>query len=149
MNNRVKELLQNTALFGIANMGSRFLVFLMMPLYTYALSTEEYGISDIVQSTASFLFPLLTLMISDAVLRFAFLREEYDIREVFSIGFRYTIYGSVLCVLLTFVFSLTRLNSLGYYVFFVPIMFTANSFAQLLHKFARGKIVLEYRQKLV
>ena len=44
MNTKVKELLSNTLLFTVANLGSKLMVFLMVPLYTAVLSTDEYGI---------------------------------------------------------------------------------------------------------
>lgn len=53
---KTKELLSNTFLFTIANMGSKILVFLMVPFYTYVLTPWEYGIAGVVQTTASLLF---------------------------------------------------------------------------------------------
>lgn len=138
MNSRLKELFSNTLLFAIANMGSKILVFLMVPLYTAVLTTEEYGISDMVQTTSSLLYPILTVMISEAVLRFCFLKQ-FDIKKVFSIGFRITIFGVIFCVLFSIVFYfIPFFQSIGKYVFFIPLLFFSNSLVQLLHKFSRG-----------
>ena len=41
------QLISNTFLFALGNFGSKFLVFLLFPLYTHALTTGEYGISEI------------------------------------------------------------------------------------------------------
>lgn len=138
MNNNVKNLLKNTALFGIANMGSRFLVFLMVPLYTYVLTKEEYGISDLVQSTSSFLYPLLTLMVSEAVLRYAFLKNEFDIRQVFTFGCKVTVFGVIASVIIVLIYSFYTTSALGVYIFFVPAMMATTSLSQLMHKFSRG-----------
>lgn len=70
----------------------KILVFLMIPLYTAVLSTEEYGISDMVQTTAQMLFPILTCMIADAILRFCFIKNV-DRRKLFSTGLRVTLWG--------------------------------------------------------
>ena len=94
MNSRIKELLSNTLLFAIANMGSKILVFLMIPLYTAVLSTEEYGISDMVQTTAQMLFPILTCMIADAILRFCFIKNV-DRRKLFSTGLSVTLTATI------------------------------------------------------
>lgn len=138
MSGRVKELISNTALFTIANIGSKILVFLMVPLYTSVLTTEEYGISDLVQATSQMLFPILTCMISEAVLRFCFI-NEMDHSQVFGIGFRITIFGAIVCLFLSFIFlRVPFFSSLGLYVLFIPVMFLGQSLSQLFHKYARG-----------
>lgn len=67
----LKKLLTDTGLFALSSFGSKFLVFFLAPLYTYVLTTEEYGTVDLLQTTVIFIYPLLTLAISEAVLRFA------------------------------------------------------------------------------
>lgn len=139
MNSRIKELLQNTALFTVANIGSKLLTFLMVPLYTAVLSTEEYGISDLVQTTSALLYPLLTCMISEAVLRFSFLNEEYSIKSVFSVGVKFTFLSIIVCSILGVFFPyIPFFKSLGVYVFFIPVYFFTQSLLNLGHKFARG-----------
>lgn len=138
MNNRIKELLSNTLLFTIANLGSKVLVFLMIPLYTAVLSTEEYGISDMVHTTAQMLFPILSCMIADGVLRFCFIKE-IDNRKVLSIGVRITAIGICICIIVTTIFVFIPIfQSLGLYIWFIPLLFCNQSCIQLLHKFSRG-----------
>ena len=139
MKSRVKELFQNTILFILANMGSKILVFLMVPLYTAVLTTEEYGISDLVHTTSSILYYILTLKISDAVLRFCFLKEEYSLNSVFSIGLRVTLYGTLISIAVSIsLMWIPLFSSLGQYIFFIPFFILSHSFASLLHRFARG-----------
>lgn len=138
MNPKIKELLSNTILFTIANLGSKILVFLMVPLYTAVLSTEEYGIADMVQTTAQMLFPVLTVMVSEAVLRFCFIKE-YKVEQTFSIGIRVTVAGVAVSILVAFLlYAIPYFESIGIYVFLIPIMLAASSFMNLYHKFARG-----------
>lgn len=138
MNSRIKELLSNTLLFAIANMGSKILVFLMIPLYTAVLSTEEYGISDMVQTTAQMLFPILTCMIADAILRFCFIKNV-DRRKLFSTGLRVTLWGFVISLFITAgLYFLPMFDSIGGYILFVPIMLCNQGLMNLMHKFARG-----------
>lgn len=138
MNQRIKELLSNTLLFTIANLGSKILVFLMVPLYTAVLSTEEYGISDMVHTTASMLMPILTAMIAEAVLRFCFIKD-CDANDVFSIGLRFISLGFIVCVLLAVIFYfIPYFKPLGWYVLFIPVVFLSQSLTNLFHKFARG-----------
>ena len=138
MNSKIKELLSNTLLFTVANLGSKIMVFLMVPLYTAVLTTEEYGVSDLVQTTAMLLFPLLSLSVSDAVLRFCFIKD-YSTSDVFSIGLRVTFIGTVICFIVSSLFFLIPMfKPLGGYVFFIPVFYITNSYSNLLHKFARG-----------
>lgn len=138
MNERVKELISNSALFTIANMGSKILVFLMVPLYTAVLSTEEYGISDLVQTTAMLLYPILTCMISEAVLRFCFLKGVNP-SQAFYVGIQVVAIGSIINVFLGVGFLYVPFfSSLGLYVLFIPIMFIGHSLSQLFHKLTRG-----------
>ena len=80
-NSYLRKLLTDTGLFALSSFGSRFLVFFLAPLYTYVLSTEQFGTVDLLQTTVIFLYPLLTLSISEAVLRFA-MDEDSDRRQV-------------------------------------------------------------------
>lgn len=138
MNTKIKELLSNTLLFTIANMGSKIMVFLMVPLYTAVLTTNEYGIADMVQTTATMLIPILTAMVAEAVLRFCFLKE-YSCDEVLSIGIRITICGILLCALLSLCFLIIPFfKEIGLYVLFIPVLFASNSMMNLFHKYCRG-----------
>lgn len=138
MNAKVKELLSNTLLFTVANLGSKLMVFLMVPLYTAVLSTDEYGIADMVQTTATMLIPILTAMIAEGVLRFCFLKE-YSSNEVFSIGIRITLFGAFLGTLLCICFLyIPFFKALDLYVLFIPVLFLSNSMVNLFHKYSRG-----------
>ena len=60
----------NIALFAIGNFGSKILVFFLVPLYTAYLTTSEFGIAEIIAATISLLAPILTLSITQAMMRF-------------------------------------------------------------------------------
>ena len=55
----------------------------MVPLYTYYLSTSEYGMVDIVTTTTSMLLPIISLNIYDAVLRFV-MEDDQENDAVFT-----------------------------------------------------------------
>ena len=73
MNHKYKNLLSNVSLFTISNLGSKVLTVLLVPLYTSVLSTEEYGIVDLIISTISLLLPILTCSIIISFLSLPFL----------------------------------------------------------------------------
>lgn len=101
MDKRYKYLIKNTGILTISNFASKILVFLLVPLYTSILSTEEYGIYDLIVSTVSLVYPILTLNIVDAVMRYSMDREVNKNNAAW-IGFRYIIVSiSVMAIGLT------------------------------------------------
>ena len=90
MQDRTRYLFKNIGILTISNFASKFLVFFLVPLYTSALTKSEYGTYDIVYSSIQLAFPLLTLNISDATMRFA-MDKEKDIRKVSAIGCRFVL----------------------------------------------------------
>ncbi|EGP4927780.1 hypothetical protein FFQ40_002579, partial [Enterococcus faecium] len=81
-----KKLFSNSVIFAVGNLGSKVITFLMLPLYTYTLSTVEYGTVDLIVTTTSLLLPIVSLNIFDAVLRYA-MDKRYDSKIVFTNGF--------------------------------------------------------------
>lgn len=64
-----KALLKGTAIYAIGNLGTKILAFLIVPLYTYYISTSDMGDYDLLITTVSLLTPLITLRVSDATYR--------------------------------------------------------------------------------
>lgn len=96
--NQYKKLFKNTFAITIGNFSSKILVFLMLPLYTACLSTEEYGIVDLVYTSTNLLYPILTLLANEIALRFA-LEKAYDKEKVFSTVLKLHVGGFVLMLL--------------------------------------------------
>ncbi len=88
--NKVRYLANNIALFSISNFVSKILVFLLVPLYTNVLTTEEYGVADIFQVTLLLLVPALTINIGEGALRFGIERKG-DRGSILSIGTKYVL----------------------------------------------------------
>lgn len=68
--NKYSFLFKNTLIFAIGNIGSRLILFLLVPLYTNVLSTDEYGIAELLFTMSELLIPVFTLTIYDAIIRF-------------------------------------------------------------------------------
>ncbi|MGG7153562.1 oligosaccharide flippase family protein, partial [Clostridium neonatale] len=64
-----RTLLKNTLIYAIGNFGSKMLTFLLLPLYTYYLTTSEYGYFDLVLSTITLCIPIITLQVNDGMYR--------------------------------------------------------------------------------
>lgn len=76
MKNKYINLIKDTGIFALGSFGSKFILFFMLPLYTNYLSTEEYGLVELIHSLEQLIMPAITLMISDAVLRFGMSKDE-------------------------------------------------------------------------
>ena len=114
---KTKKLMTNMILFTVGNMGSRLLVFFLVPLYTYALSTADYGIADLVSTTAFLLIPIMTLNIQDAVLRYG-LDSMYDTKAVLSVGIKLNFIGAIVTAGLCMLAALLNLFKWNWYVYF-------------------------------
>lgn len=103
-----KQLAIDTVLFGISTFGSKILVFLLTPLYTAVLLTEEYGIADLINTTVNLLYPIITLAMTDATLRYA-LDKKCSKNAVF--GNSVVIIGASSAVLLAFYPVISTVNT--------------------------------------
>lgn len=139
MENKSKYLIKNIGLLTISNFASKILVFLLVPLYTSVLSPSEYGVYDLVITTISFVFPVLTGNILDAVMRFS-LDKESNKETVARIGLKVLIanillfsIGLLIILLGHFSSSLEGLYGVvwGYYA--------AYSINQYLNQLAQGR----------
>ena len=70
MNKKLQYLGKNTVLFTISSFATKIISFLLVPLYTSTLTTAEYGIADLITTTATLLIYTLTLNIADSVTRY-------------------------------------------------------------------------------
>ena len=92
---KYKRLVSNTLIFAVGTFSSKVLVFLLMPLYTRVLSTEEYGITNTIVDMGNLLIPLITLGIVNAIIRFG-LEKNIRKSDVFSTGFFMILLGGVI-----------------------------------------------------
>ena len=96
--NRYRKLFSDTVILALGTFGSKLLVFLLMPLYTYLLSPSEYGVAELITSTANLIMPLACVGITTGIFRFA-AEKNADREEVFSSGVA-LLGGGFFCLLL-------------------------------------------------
>lgn len=94
MQNRYAYLAKNAGILAISNFSSKILTFLLVPLYTSVLTTEEYGTYDIVSTTIQLLLPILTVNICEAVVRYL-MEKDIDKKAVITIGAKWCIVGMI------------------------------------------------------
>ena len=98
--NRYKKLATDTALFTVSTFASKLLSIFMLPFYTNILTASDYGTADMITTTVSLIFPVLTMGICDGVLRFC-LDKDSDKKAIFTIGLRIVLAGTALLVIAT------------------------------------------------
>ena len=75
---REKSLVKNTIILSIGNLFTKLITFFLLPLYTAILSTEEYGIVDLLNTLVSLLLPIVTFQIEQAVFRYLIENREKE-----------------------------------------------------------------------
>ncbi len=136
--NKYKFLLKNTFLFTLSNFANKLIVFFLLPFYTTYLSTEEYAIIDLANITQQLLFPILTLAITDAVVRFAMDKKENK-KEVFTIGFLIVLSGCILMCFVSNIFiNIPFLRSLWEIKSIFIVYYCSFAFCTLFSSYARA-----------
>lgn len=99
------KLFSNTLLLGLSTALCKTVSFLLLPLYTAALSPAEFGTADIFINTAVLLLPLVSLYAPEAVFRFRAGGE----RGAFGVGLLFLGVGLAAFALLLPLFGFSRI----------------------------------------
>ena len=99
MKKKYKELMTNVGLLSISNFATKVLTFLLVPLYSRTLSQTEYGSIDIIQTTINLLYPILTLCISEAIIRFC-LEKSNKTADILNVGLKTAFKGIIIFLFL-------------------------------------------------
>ncbi|KAF1298819.1 polysaccharide biosynthesis protein [Enterococcus sp. JM4C] len=133
--NKYKKLLNNSIVFAIGNLGTKLIAILLVPLYTFYLTPDEYGITDLITTTTNLMLPIVSLSIFDAVLRFVMDKDE-DKESVLTNGILVSVIGTVISIgIYPIMFSFIKDHQLViclYVLLFFQIFFT------IFSQFARG-----------
>ena len=110
----MKSLAKDTAIYGLSSIIGKFLNYLLVPLYTYALArTADYGIVTNLYAWTALLLVLLTYGLETGFFRFAN-REDYDAPTVYKSAFTSVLCTSTLFALLVVLFQHPIASFLGY-----------------------------------
>ena len=110
----MKSLAKDTAIYGLSSIIGKFLNYLLVPLYTYALArTADYGIVTNLYAWTALLLVILTYGMETGFFRFAN-REDYDASTVYKTTYCTLLISSALFTLLVCLFNQPIANALGY-----------------------------------
>ena len=127
----------NLALFTISNFVSKILVFLLVPFYTNVLSTADYGIADVMQTTLLLLVPALTVNMGEAALRYGIDRSDKR-HDIFKIGLKYVLLAGIFVAFICGIGCFFVKLSVRWYLFLFIFLFMTNCFYEFLILFFQG-----------
>lgn len=130
MKSKTKNLINNTAIFMVGSIGSKFIQFFLVPLYTYSMTTEQFGLSEVVLTASNLFMPVFSVSIADGLLRFG-LDKRYDKGNVLKSSLLITFAGTVLSLLCIPLFNLygTLSDWLPYFLLILNLRIYRDVFA--------------------
>ena len=134
---KYRNLLLNTGIFASAQIATKLITIFLVPLYTSFLTTGEFGIPDMASTVITLSFPLLTLSISDAVLRFA-IDDRENAADYVGSGLVVVLLGCFAAALLSPLLNLPFFGGLGEYKVFFVAAFATNAFQYFFGLVARA-----------
>lgn len=137
--NSYKKLIDNSFIFAVGNMGSKLISFILVPFYTYYLSTTQYGKVDLIMTTVMMLLPMVSASVFEAVLRFIMDKENKQ-NFVISNAIFISIIGFLITLVTYPIFSF--FNVLGNYLIYLYLILFLQIFEKILQQYTRaiGKI---------
>jgi len=111
MENKNQSLMKGMIIYAIGNFGTKILSFLIVPLYTFYISTEDMGTYDLLMSTVNLLTPIITLQIADAAYSFM-IRDRLENRLCIASTIQLLLFNSLIATAV-----------IGVVNFFAPISF--------------------------
>lgn len=131
------KLVRNTGILAIGNLCTKCISFLLMPLYTALLTTQEYGTVDLIVAISSLFTIILTLQLDQGVFRFLVeARGDSEQQEKY-IGT--TIFTVLFTSCATAIFGTGVLNALDYtYTFYLVCNTILGIITTVFLQFPRG-----------
>lgn len=134
--NYKSQLMKNTAIIAIGNIGTKIVSFLLLRLNTSKLSTAEYGIYEFLVTLEVFLLPIITLLMEESMFRFLIDAEtpKEKKRIVTATVFYTTLSGIIFTIITSIVMAIIHYQ----YAFLFIVFVISNIFIGISNCLARG-----------
>ena len=96
--NKYTRLAKDTAVFAAGNLLTKLIYFFMVPLYTSAMTTAQYGRAEMLNTLVDIVYPIATMYVVDAMYRFT-IDDDADLQQTYGITMRITVWSIVLVTL--------------------------------------------------
>lgn len=104
---KYKTLVKDTFIFALGSIGSKAIVFFLVPLYTNVLTKAEYGTADLAFTFSQLMMPIISLAIYNAITRFGLQNKDHPENTVLC-GMVVWIVGCAVSILLAPVLGLYK-----------------------------------------
>ena len=131
------KLIKNTIIVALGKFGTQLLIFLLLPVYTTYLTTDEYGTYDLVISIISFLAPIVTISLEESIFRFLVdtnsnRKKKYIISQVMI----YTIISAIVISIITvIILNFTTLKDISILIILYLLSYVMMA---IINAFIRG-----------
>lgn len=136
MNKKYKSLFKDTIVFALGSLGSKVILFFLVPLYTNYLTTEEFGIADLVSTFSQLIIPITSLVIGSAVIRFGMKKTEKP-EDVVVSAFIVLVISTIVTIALTPLLGLYKPISEWKYYLIILVIFS--NFAEVEKTYLKVK----------
>lgn len=131
---RGQRFFKKTLIYTIGSFGSKFLTFLLLPLYTYLISISDYGYYDLIITTVSLAVPLITLQTQESIIT-GMLADEYDDMQIIKSTLNILIVNSLIAVILVLLINCVyKIRFIEYIV----LIIICKSFSTIVQQYCRG-----------
>lgn len=138
--NRSKQLMKGTLIYAIGNFGSKFLSFLIAPLYTYYINPTQMGQYDLINTTIGLLTPFLTLQIGEATYKWIITNRNKS-QEYMSVAYHLIIATSYLAtVIIVIVNRFIPIPFCNYFIVLLIVGRFADQMQRVLRALGRQKL---------
>lgn len=134
---RKTELAKNTAILTVGKLCTQCISFLLLPLYTAILSTEEYGTYDLLVTYSTLLLPLVNWQFDQGLFRFMLDHrgnQEEERKLLSTLLCSSTIQSIVYCILFKLIEPLLKIENSYFLLLYVVL----HVYTALFLQFVRG-----------
>lgn len=116
------NLTKNTLLLSIGTLLNKGLTFVMIPIFSSWLTTEDYGTFDLISTYVTLFIPLIGLSLTEALFRFSLdTNSEDDKKDYVSTSFAVFLFNSLIAIIVAFILYKTGIWKMSIYCCFLLI----------------------------
>ena len=121
---RSKKFIKDIFIYAIGNLGSKLITFLLVPLYTYFISPDDFGYYDIVLTLTFLAMGFITFQLRDGTFRFLLDNEdEYTRKSVVSFSYKLLSQSTLAVLIIGILFSFFyEIRDWGWIIAFVIVL---------------------------
>ena len=133
--NKYTKLISNIAYFFVCTVLVKLVSYILLPICTEHMSTQEYGEADLIVSTINFVYPLVMLGIGGSVLRYG-MDENYSKNKLLTVAQKMVLCN---CMIVFLVIPFSYLfGDYGKYIYIIPIVVLLTNETNLLNDFCKS-----------